>query len=270
MTTDFFSASFLFSVLVIMLVTGIFVYVNYKMSEQDHKLSSMVSLVSMLAQDLQYIKNKVNVTQTHVEPNSLQYQSQMIGGENEFRLIDVSDGEDNDEDNDEENDDNEEDDEEDDEYGEDDYEEDEYEEDDDHENSNKHIQLLNLTLVNNDVDNDLNNDLHIEEINIHDSSSNMDDIKTIHIEDTIDVIEKLTEVKESDTNNNHDINSEELTFLKNVSITDLGDIQDLHESKTEYKKMSLNKLREVVVSKGVISDASKLKKHDILKMLGDE
>ena len=60
MTTDFFSTSFLFSVLIIMLVGGIFVYVNYKMSEQDHKLSSMVSLVSMLAQDLQYIKNKVN------------------------------------------------------------------------------------------------------------------------------------------------------------------------------------------------------------------
>jgi hypothetical protein len=266
--TDFFSASFLFSVLVVMLVTGIFVYVNYKMSEQDHKLSSMVSLVSMLAQDLQYIKNKVNVSQTHVEPNSLQYQSQLVGGENNFELIDVSDGEDNDED-DEEDDDNEE--EEEDEYDEDEYEEDEYEEDDEHENTHKHIQLLNLTLVNNDVDNDnvLENDLRIEEINIHDSS-NMDDIKTIHIEDTIDVIENLTEDKESDTNNNFDINSEELTFLKNVSITDLGDIQDLHESKTEYKKMSLNKLREVVVSKGVISDASKLKKNDILKMLGDE
>ncbi len=34
--------------------------------------------------------------------------------------------------------------------------------------------------------------------------------------------------------------------------------------------MSLNKLREVVVGKGVVSDASKLKKNDILKMLGDE
>jgi hypothetical protein len=258
-----------------MLVGGIFVYVNYKMSEQDHKLSSMVSLVSMLAQDLQYIKNKVNVTQTHVEPNSLQYQSQLVGGENNFELIDVSDGED--EEDEEDDDDENEEDEDDDDENEEDYEDEEdneyeeYENDDDEEDENTHnrIQLLNLTLVNNDVDNDLNNDLHIEEINIHDSS-NMDDIKTIHIEDTIDVIEKLTEVKESDTNNNVDINSEELIFLKNVSISDLGDIQDLHESKTEYKKMSLNKLREVVVSKGVISDASKLKKNDILKMLGDE
>ncbi len=265
MTSDFFSTPFLFSVLVIMLVSGIFVYVNYKMSEQDHKLSSMVSLVSMLAQDLQYIKNKVNVTQTHVEPNSLQYQSQLVGGENNFELIDVSDEEDNDGENEDDDDDNDNDnnnDEEDEEYDDEEYEDD----DEEDENTHNHIQLLNLTLVNNDVD----NDLHIEEIDIHDSSSNMDDIKTIHIENTMNLIEKLTEDKESDTNNNIDINGEEFTFLKNVSITDLGDIQDLHESKTEYKKMSLNKLREVVVSKGVISDASKLKKNDILKMLGDE
>jgi hypothetical protein len=31
--------------------------------------------------------------------------------------------------------------------------------------------------------------------------------------------------------------------------------------------MSLNKLREIIVSKGVVSDASKLKKNEILKML---
>jgi hypothetical protein len=34
--------------------------------------------------------------------------------------------------------------------------------------------------------------------------------------------------------------------------------------------MSTNKLREVVVSKGIITDASKLKKQEILKLLGDE
>jgi hypothetical protein len=34
--------------------------------------------------------------------------------------------------------------------------------------------------------------------------------------------------------------------------------------------MSLNKLREVVVEKGLVSDASKLKKNDLLKLLGDE
>jgi hypothetical protein len=69
----------------------------------------------------------------------------------------------------------------------------------------------------------------------------------------------------SETNNIND----DLQFLKNVSISDLGDIQDL-SAKTEYKKMPTNKLREVVVSKGIITDASKLKKNEILKLLGDE
>jgi len=55
---DFFNTSFLFSIAIIILLTGsIFAYVNYKISEQNHKLSSMVSLVSVLAQDLQFFKN---------------------------------------------------------------------------------------------------------------------------------------------------------------------------------------------------------------------
>jgi len=34
--------------------------------------------------------------------------------------------------------------------------------------------------------------------------------------------------------------------------------------------MTINKLREVIVSKGLVLDASKLKKNEILKMLGFE
>ena len=66
-------------------------------------------------------------------------------------------------------------------------------------------------------------------------------------------------------------------FLKNVSITCfdknivcLEEIEDIHSNKNDYKKLSLNKLRETVVSKGLIPDASKLKKNELLKLLGDE
>ena len=66
--------------------------------------------------------------------------------------------------------------------------------------------------------------------------------------------------------------NEDKDFLKNVLITDfeesLGEVDESHVLK--YKKMSLNKLREVAVSKGVVVDASKLKKPDILKLLGDD
>ena len=59
-----------------------------------------------------------------------------------------------------------------------------------------------------------------------------------------------------------------MLFLKNISVNDLGEVEDTH--KTEYKKMTINKLREFVISKGLVEDASKLKKNEILKMLGDE
>ena len=35
-----------------------------------------------------------------------------------------------------------------------------------------------------------------------------------------------------------------------------------------YKKMNLVALKQLVVSKGLVKDASKLKKHEILKLLG--
>jgi hypothetical protein len=38
----------------------------------------------------------------------------------------------------------------------------------------------------------------------------------------------------------------------------------------DYKKLPLNKLRSVVAEKGLIGDASKLKKNEMLKLLGAE
>jgi hypothetical protein len=78
---------------------------NYKITEQDHKLSSMVSLVSVLAQNIQSVKNNLNVSQSF-DPTILQYSSELIGGNNKHNsgLISVSDDEDEDEDEDEEED----------------------------------------------------------------------------------------------------------------------------------------------------------------------
>jgi len=55
--------------------------------------------------------------------------------------------------------------------------------------------------------------------------------------------------------------------LKSINIT-------LEETKPEqpldYKKMALPKLRSVVAEKGLSSDSSKLKKNELLKLLGVE
>lgn len=276
--SDLFSSSFLFSIaIIIILIGGIFAFVSYRMSEQDHKLSSMVGLVSVLAQDLQFVKSKVNILQnnnTEIGKNeiseiNLDNQSKIIGGNLTSELISVSDDEIDDKDEYESDEENSDDGSEEDEEEEDDYEEDSDIDETEAKVSNPQdqIKLLNLTLVNEEVE----NDSPIEELQcefeelVQNNSNNI--IKTIHLENPIIFEETEITLENQDESKilNNDIN-----FLKNVSINDLGEGDDTHTNKSDYKKMSINKLREVAVTKGVISDASKLKKQEILKLLGEE
>ena len=87
-------------------------------------------------------------------------------------------------------------------------------------------------------------------------------IKTINLSEDISSFEISSKTLE----NIHDID---------ISIKLTDDYADLSSSavdkdKIDYKKMSINKLREVAVEKGLVVDASKLKKNDILKLLGAE
>jgi hypothetical protein len=224
------------------------------MGEQDHKLNSMIGLISTMAEETHFFRSKLSALQHKIDgssDNTLQFASQLMDNKD---LIDVSDDdEDKDEDEDDEDDEDDdeevtdEDDEDDEEVTDEDDEDDEEVTDDDADSKNNDI--LNVEALD---DADINIDeIHMDDIN----NINMDEqlsseVKTIHIDlDTNDA--KLTE--------------DDMGFLKNVPI-DLGENEDKHD----YKKMSLNKLREVVVAKGVVSDASKLKKNDILKLLGDE
>jgi hypothetical protein len=260
--SDIFSSSFLFSIaIIVILIGGIFAYVSYRMTEQDHKLTSMVNVVSLLVQDLQFVKSKLNNKSTNDDNNdnddnnnnaNIKYSSDIMGGD----LISVSDCEDEDEE--EEEDDDQEDDQN---QEEDDDQNDEEDQDEDldigdidiGEETNDTIKLLNLSLVNNDPmeDHEIN---ILDETEYHNDNNDNNDInttKTIHL----DFAEETDEKQEL----NDDI-------IKSIGAE--IDIEDLN--KTDYKKMSLNKLRELVVSKGIVNDASKLKKHDILKLLGEE
>jgi len=273
--SDLFSTSFLFSIaIIIILIGGMFAYVSYRMGEQDHKLTSMVNLVSILAQDLQFVKSKVNALQhkqnndSNGDENNLHYQSQIIGGEHNSDLISVSDGEDDDEydeevDNDDEEDTSEE------EYSTNDEEEDDDDDDENIEDSKEHIKLLNLSLANEDVE----NDYPIEDLSGDFEpldTTHKDDIKTIHLETAINFEETEIPMPLESEQSDLKVSSDDFLNLKNVTITDLGEAEEGQASKSEYKKMSLNKLREVAVSKGVVADASKLKKNEFLKLLGDE
>lgn len=255
MISEIFSTSFLFSIAVIIIaVGGLFTYFNYRLSEHNHKMQAMMGLVSTMAEEMQYFRSKIHNSpvlndntddtniNTHVVPNFLG------GAIKEDELIEVSDSDADDDDDDDEDsslDDDDDDEEstassesEDDGASLDDLEElEDLESDDD--NSVKKIITIDLGG---------SNDMPIESENIGETEpekSDSIDLNLSNLEEDLDL----------------DLSLKSIAIDTNV-IT--------NKEKEDYKKMSLNKLRDLVCEKGLVKDSSKLKKNELLKMLGAE
>jgi hypothetical protein len=79
-------------------------------------------------------------------------------------------------------------------------------------------------------------------------------IKSIHLEQSNNSLEQITD----------------FSIFKSINILNPDENVDTKTSEAvDYKKMSITKLREIISKQGV-TDASKLKKNDILKLLGVE
>jgi len=260
-----FSSSFLFSIAAILVLAGaIFAYVTFRMSEQDHKLNSMLGLITTIAGETQYFRNKIGVLQQHVfantEEDQNQDQDQFLTKQND--LISVSDEEEYDEsegDSEDESEDGSEDEDDSEDEGDDDSDEDE-------DNTSQILETLNLSLGNIDITN--NDDIEVEEL-----ANDANEIKTVHL----DLNETLTtpfnidsEITHFLENNEQELNSEltldqaDTISLKNIQLNGNNETDD---ASPEYKKMPLQKLKEIAVAKGLVTDASKLKKHDLLKII---
>ena len=285
--SDILSTSFLFSIaIIIILIGGVFAYVSYRMGEQDHKLNSMIGLVSTMAEESQFFRSKLNMLQQKLSTKDLpvvdqvQYASQMmVGGQDE--LINVSDDEEDDSDDDsDESDDLEEEDLEDeeedlededleddesDDLEDKDLEDDDLEDKDLEEGRGEHIKRLNLTSA---ID---ESPVKISYEEIDEDNNSFKETNNLVFDDIADFEATL---EEADIQLLAEDTKDDDNFLKNVSITGLDNgilsLEEIVSNKNDYKKMSLNKLREVVVSKGFTSDASHLKKNQILKLLGVE
>ena len=289
--SDILSTSFLFSIaIIIILIGGVFAYVSYRMGEQDHKLNSMIGLVSTMAEESQFFRSKLNMLQQKLSTQDLpvvdqvQYASQMMvggggrgreGREGQDELINVSDEEEgsDDDDSDDEPDDDSEDLDDDDDSEDDDEdledEDDDLEDDEDSEEERgEYIKKLNLTLANDESPVKISYEEIDEDINSFKETNNL------VFDDVQDLADFEATLEETDIQLLAEDTKEDDNFLKNVSITGLDNgilsLEEIGANKNDYKKMSLNKLREVVVSKGFTSDASHLKKNQILKLLGDE
>ena len=264
--TDLFNPTFLmFLGILVLVVALVIVYFESKMREQNHKINSMFSIVSTLAEDMTGMKmgiNQIAGTQ-FLQPANEKTFYQPLEEKRDSRLITVSDDEEDDDDDD----------------------------DDDNDDDSSSIGNVKIESVSGvcigdseeelsfteDVDDDLD-ELSDDEL------SEQEQIKVfkLNISDTVGLEEEDDLNEESDMEELHSDNDlddlEETTPIDPVSKIDTSDLKtisiNLEEpvEKIDYKKLQLPKLKSIVVEKGLASssDASKLKKAELLKLLGIE
>jgi hypothetical protein len=260
--TPILSIPFLLSLgisLILIGFVGVFFY--QKITEQNHKISSMVDLISTMAEELNYIRSRVQSNGVvNTLPNSTTTQQIPFFNSSENpNLIDVSDDEEDSEDDSEDDD---EDDEEDD------------EEDSEDEDEQENVRVINISesLLHSvedsgeveeipSEDNDDMDDSSEDEYDLDEDKSSLASEEENNEVEVIKLDETMGEPEEFEPESLLDINA---SLLKSIHMTFPSD------DNIDYKKLSLNKLRQIVSDKNLSSDSSKLKKQELLKLLGVE
>ena len=212
------------------------VYIESKSREQNHKIASMLSLVSSLAEELNSIKY------------SIQRGGDGITNDDQNTLVTVSDGDDESLGDDDESLDDDDDDDEDD-------------DDDDDDDDNSVIEVDNLDGA--DISKTNTNNIKILKLTL-----NADENESVTSENQIDDLEEL-----DDDNDDDDLEEEQnvsLFDLKSINISNLEENEGEQSNSLELRKQPVNKLRSIVAEKGLAVDPSKLKKPELLKLLGAE
>lgn len=258
---DFCSMTTLFVIVTsIFVIVSVYTYITYKMADQDHKISSMIDLLSSMAQEQEFLRNKLsnkfgenNSTSSSVENNK----------NKNINLIEVSDDSEEDEDEiDDSTDDTSSDDS--------DSESDEDNSDDETDDDNK-SKFTKSNSINIELETEQSGGtISIEELLDDDEddvsvSSQLSDatkapsfaVKSIHLEQIIPITEvnadNLLSVSEEKDNMN---------YLKSLHLT--------VPEETDFKKMSVQKLRSIIIEKGFLEDPSKLKKNELLKLIEEK
>jgi len=204
-----------------------------------------------------YIKNQSNSKSTpevfteNVEMMDISIEPEPVKKNINEKII-VSDDDDDEDDDDDDDEDDDDDDEDEDDDDEDDDEDDEDEDEDKDDDDIKELPIQSIKIVNievidkinieNIIDEELEKETN-DEIISNDLEENV--IELIDSEDTMIKVEKIEINMDND----------------NVSVSTKENLKEI------YNKMSVQELRKVVITKGLCSDSSKLKKNDLLKML---
>jgi hypothetical protein len=275
--TDLFNPTFLMFLGILLLVVALLVvYFESKIREQNHKIASMLSLVSTLAEDMNTMKMGLNhlvMAKGFQEPNILLRENL---GNNQIIpnkvLIEVSDDEDDEDDEDSDDEDIEDSDDEDsdDENDNESKNESESESDDEDQNDEEDqndVKVIKIKVSNEDISSfNKTNNLDLEPAEDLDEFEN-DELPEINEQ----YIEQVLDLKYDNSLEEKSLEESSTNDLKTINIH-LGNEHHNSDETIDFKKLQLPKLRSIVVEKGLTtnSEASKLKKPELLKLLGTE
>ena len=252
--SDIFSIPFLICLAICILLIGCSsIYFYQRIMQQDHKIASMVSLISSMAEEP--ISGGSNAATTHAVPASVFRQSDKPSQCPIQQLIAVSDDEES-SDEDESS----------------DYEASDYDDNSDYSETSSENDGEEHILSAVDFD-DLNVDLETSET-LHEMGDEVEELHDLLKEEKEEKEEGpmldaplLEETPMEDTTKSIHLDADvtDFTIFKSINISD----DHAQPEETSYKKMSLTKLREIAQLNGH-SDVSKLKKPELLKLLEAE
>lgn len=234
------STSLLFLGVLVLVCALLFVYFENKAREQNHKISSMLSLVSSLTEEVHSIRRQMNPIGGGcvIKQNAVHYEVDDEDDEvdeDEDDLVSVSDDD------------------------EEELDEEELDEDD---------ELDEVEDEDEDEDDDDDDIMDTNVIEIGDNVKILTLLQPIELVSDEEDDSDALDVEELDSSD--DEGEEEKLTNDDVKIFDLKSIH-LEESATvDYKKLSVGKLKTIVAEKGLASDPAKLKKQELLKLLNAE
>ena len=267
--TDILNPTFLMCLGIILIsIACLVIYFENKFRDQNHKMSSMLGLVTSLTEEVNNTKKFVS----HMaSKNESKNDSKNESTKNEIithKLVEVSD--DDDEDDDDEDDDDDDDDED----------EDDDEDDDDNDNcgydsDNKtvvckrnktKILKIDITPPNTLFSEVLNENL--EEFNVMTNKTESDTESESGSESESEHVDEPEPVDEVELESVVELEKELSQINIDVKSIDINPLADsLLIPTTDYKKLSVQKLKLIVEEKGLVSDSSKMKKNDLVKLL---
>jgi len=277
---DIFNPSFFIILGVLVLISALLVvYFESKMREQNHKMASMLNLITNVVDEMNAIK--IHLNRQPVSSGGSQLQPSNLERNNihivKTDLITVSDDSASESDNESENSNEESSDSESDNGYESNSEDiqdiqdiDNIREVIDISKNNEHndikILKLNLSLSNIDEDENENEDKDVNEIDLNELDD-LDDLDDGSSSDSTSVASNEEPVEIQEENDNDVLDISKLN-LKTINISNLEETKNQYY--VDYKKFTLSKLRSIVVEKELVADSSKLKKNELLKLLGVE